>query len=69
MRRTPKLSIEQSALIVDALGGGAQISRLLNDKVTRAAVSQWKRHGMPLNNAALLKVKSPRHPIWKEIRL
>lgn len=69
MGKTTKLSIEQSALIVDALGGGAQISRLLNGEFTRAAVSHWKRHGMPLNNAALLKVKNPRHPIWKKVTI
>lgn len=69
MGKTVKLDIEQSAKIIDALGGGAQISRLLNGAITRAAVSHWKRYGMPINNAALLKIKNPRHSIWKEVKI
>lgn len=69
MRKTSKLSIELSVQIIDAFGGGAQVARVLNGEFTASAVSHWKRHGMPINNAALLKIKNPRHPIWKEVKI
>lgn len=69
MTRRKKLSPEESTRIVEALGGNTVVVCMLDGAYTLSAVSFWKRHGMLTITAGFLKMKSLRHPIWKEVRI
>lgn len=62
-----KLSTLDTCKVIKALGGPAQVRRLLANRVTLPAISYWKTHGMTVSNADSLKLRSPRNPIWKEV--
>lgn len=69
MIQRKKLSPEDSKKIIDSLGGNTIVVGLLDGAYTLSAVSFWKRHGMLAMTAGFLKMKTLRHPVWKEIKI
>lgn len=67
-KRSKPLNPDLSSKVIDALGGTASVAGFCS--VTSAAVSYWRKYGIPPAQIRFLREKFKRNPVMKndEIR-